>query len=66
MTSMRRMDWDERRGYRVRVNLEALTEVQLMMLGLSRDAEGFAELERRVEQKQKDLRALQDLWKSGQ
>lgn len=54
--------WDELRRHGVKRNLADLEEVKLMMIGLPRDAAGFAELERRISQKQKDLRALLNLW----
>jgi hypothetical protein len=59
------LDWNQRRKFRVSCNSAALEEVTLMMHGLPRDAAGFAELERRVEQKKRDLRNLLELWKSG-
>lgn len=57
-----KLDWDELRRHGVTRNLADIEEVKLMMHGLPRDAQGFAELERRITQKQKDLRALLELW----
>lgn len=56
------MNWHDRRLFRVDVNHQALTEVELMMHNLPRDAVGFAELERRIAQKKADLRTLRDAW----
>ena len=57
------MNWHDRRLFRVDVNHQALTEVELMAHGLSRDAAGFAELMRRIAQKKTDLATLRDAWR---
>lgn len=56
------MNWHERRVFGVERNLTDLMEVRLMMMGLPRDATGFAELERRINQKDADLRSLLNIW----
>ena len=56
------MDWDEKRRHAVARNLVDLEEIKLMMHGLPRNADGFAELERRIARKQNDLRALLASW----